>query len=166
MLRKIAVPRPLKRSLPIAQQLELDYPDSDDCLRDVDAERELQQIFNTNGFSTPIPTSEMHGLSAFEEHPYFNCMQDEGVEFAFPRLGLSPMPFKDSTGVVPSRARNPITLNTPFGMQEEIVNQSLLPLTNQFELLAFSDDSPATRRARSYSEPLPFVYATGDASEL
>jgi hypothetical protein len=164
-MRKIAVPRPLKRSIPIAQQLELDYPDSDDCLRDIDAERELQQIFNTNGFSTPVPASEMHGLSAFEDHPFFNSMQDEGVEF--PRLGLSPMPFKDS-GVVPSRARNPITLNTPFGLQKEIVNQSVLPLSNQLELLSFSDhDSPATRRARSYSEPLPFVYATGDsASEL
>jgi len=169
MNRKIAVPRPLKRSLipatSVAPVLDLEYPDSDDCfaLRDHDAERELQEIL-CNGLCSSF---NLESSPAFEppELPFFNFSQDEGFAFDFPQLGMSPVPPNVQESSLPGRARNPITMNSPFGIQKEIIAQAILPIANQLELLTFSDEaSMRMRRSRSYSEPLPFVYATGETS--
>lgn len=177
--RAIAAPRPvapmsLKHSgttLPVYMPEFSDEPT--DNSYDMEAESELQQIFGCARF-TPGPDllENLDDAMSIEagEYPFFALGSPTDVgHLEFPRLGPSPISFRqvgENEPIycsIPSRARNPVTRNTPFSPPKDLAlhleYQSTFPAamtqTLKLALVGPCMDHQARTRNRSYSEPIP-----------
>jgi len=175
----LVAPRPLKHSggsvplfIPgLSLQTSLPAQIPEDC-EEQHAEWELRQIFGlcssfdditTLATANPMFDSDDLSLAFSADRDSFDpfCRTQIGT-FDLPRLGASP---GEQQGRYPARARNPMTLNTPFEMQREVELQNALVKQLKMLDLDFFDpldwDPPAASgRNRSFSEPLPFVQQT------
>jgi len=172
-LRAIAAPRPvapisLKHS---GTTLPVYMPEFNDVAEDAfdpEAESELQQIFGCARI-TPVPDlfenidNDAMSIEA-GEYPLFalGSPSDFG-HLELPRLGPSPILFRqtgESDYSLPSRARNPVTLNTPFSPPKDLAlhleyQSAAAMCTQSLKLALVGMDHQGRTRNRSYSEPIP-----------
>jgi len=137
-----------------------------DSLYDLEAETELQQIFGLSRVASGVDL-----LGKLEEEDRNSCLDDYTSSYPFlalgspgdsplefPRLGLSPFSKQpEAEYPLPGRARNPVTLNTPFSPLKDHHLEYQAAMTQTLKLALVGMEHHQTRtRNRSYSEPIPF----------
>jgi len=172
----IAAPRPVApvslrnsgNALPVfAPDFSCNVEEYDNSLYDLEAENELQQIF---GLSR-VASGSMDLLGKLEEEDRNSSLDDYTSSYPFlalgspgdsplefPRLGLSPFSKQPEVEYpLPARARNPVTLNTPFSPLKDQILEYQAAMTQSLKLALVGMEHHQTRtRNRSYSEPIPF----------
>eukprot|EP01087_Luapelamoeba_hula_P007415 TRINITY_DN181_c1_g1_i2.p1 TRINITY_DN181_c1_g1~~TRINITY_DN181_c1_g1_i2.p1 ORF type:complete len:208 (-),score=10.28 TRINITY_DN181_c1_g1_i2:165-788(-) len=108
-----------------------------------------------------IPGSSGSMFDHMEERPSspFIAQAQQAAASDFPRLGLSPAPLDADFGYeyeypVPSRAHNPLTLNTPFARRSQELIEQQLSLYNQ------------QQQQHRYSQQLYYNHTTQQHSPL
>lgn len=182
----IAAPRPVApialrnsgNALPAVFAPDFSHCEEDmESSYDLEAETELQQIF---GFSRVASGMELRmmeedvmmdeGLrinrggcsssSEFDDYPFLALGSPSDSPLEFPRLGLSPFSMAQQPELeypLPTRARNPVTLNTPFSPKDHQLLEYQAAMTQTLKLALVGMEHHQTRtRNRSYSEPIPF----------
>jgi len=115
---------------------------------DTEAENEIQQIFG-GGMNYSIIDEDYIQPSLYDSDDKLPTLLDRpNFSIAFPILGVSPAPM-DRMKFVPSRAKNPIVLNSGFF---DLANSD--KKKSPVQLLLSFIPSPKPRH-RSYSEPMP-----------
>jgi len=160
---KIIAPRPLKtptispvieQHFPKIEDLEAavayDSCDEDCYGSDVDSgENELQQIFGGALNCTNVYDEEFSLYDSDDNIPTLNFDRPQ-LTMAFPVLGASPAPSLER--MIPSRSKNPMSLNTGF---YEYVDKKRSPAAQHIAgQLIFSFAQSPQSRHRSYSEPV------------
>ena len=164
----IAAPRPvapisLKNSGTALPVFAPDFSNEDylDSLYDLEAESELQQIFGCSQAMSGMDLLERmdEDRSAFDDYtssyPFLALGSPGDSPLEFPRLGLSPFPKPENEYPLPSRARNPVTLNTPFERKDQMLEYQAA-MTQTLKLALVGMEHQTRTRNRSYSEPIPF----------
>ncbi len=169
-------------SLNSSSEIELENNSGDDSSLDYEenynfefeAECELQQIFYS-GFRTPVPlhfvertdinfeAMDDEGLRPATQHYniIWSGQESHGFQIQFPDLGASPCPMQKDPkeySELFSRAKNPMILNTPFGIHHNQKEWDTFPPHDYDERLYHDDvldDDIPTGRNRSSSEPPP-----------
>jgi len=138
-----------------------------DSLYDLEAETELQQIFGLSRVASGmdllgrLEEEECLRNSALDDYtssyPFLALGSPGDSPLEFPRLGLSPFSKQPEVEYpLPSRARNPVTLNTPFSpLKDHLEYQAAMTQSLKLALVGMEHHQTRTRN-RSYSEPIPF----------